>query len=101
MISARMMLSKKLAIWPGSTCSETTNADAPNQFVNDDSVAPPISGWVVNVLHTKPLYGVVRYFPFADNPAWVESETSFADEAWVRETIRRLSRTPSECPLKA
>ncbi len=67
---------------------------AATQFLNDDSIAPSISGWVANVLHTKPLYGVVRYFPYGDNAAWVESEAAFADEmqaeAWVRETMQTL-----------
>ena len=67
---------------------------AATQFINDASIQPPISGWIVNVTHTKPLYGVVRYFPFGDNAAWIESEAPFADEAqaeaWVRATMATL-----------
>lgn len=67
---------------------------AARQFLTDTTVQPPISGWVVNVQHATPLYGVVRYFPYGDSAAWVESETSFADEAqaesWVKTTMASL-----------
>ncbi|MBO0794258.1 MAG: hypothetical protein J2P36_25375, partial [Ktedonobacteraceae bacterium] len=54
-----------------------------------------ISGWVVNVVGAKPLYGVVRYFVGGEDRAWVESKTDFgqdleAAKKWVKDTIAQL-----------
>jgi hypothetical protein len=58
-------------------------------------------GWVVNLTHSKPLYGVVRYSPHGDDVAWIESDTHFNDDKeaatkWVQETINQLKQEVQE-----
>ena len=55
-----------------------------------------IAGWIVNVVGSKQLYGVVRYSPHGDDVAWIESHDHFGQDRkkakeWVCMEMMKLA----------